>query len=707
MATLQKIRNRGMLIGIIIGGALFAFIAGDFIKSSTSFLRGSRNELAEIAGESISITDFQLELQKQIEVTRRMTQQSPTSEQEKRQREQLWNTKVDEIVMGNEYAELGINVSSDELSNMVYGDDMNPVIRQLFRNEAGIVDKDFVKKTLKQLMESPDGTPQKEYWLTIEKSLTSQRKLEKYNTLLNKGLSMPLAMAEKIAEIGSKKIDFNYIQLKYSNIADSTVNVSQADIKKYYDAHKDLFKQDESRRIEYIEFDVIPSVDDYKATKEYTTSLIEDFKKETKIKQFVDLNSDKKFDPYYYAKDENTNKELDQFAFTAKVGDVFGPYEKGDSYFIAKLNDVKYMADSVKVRHILVRPVNGDKKATENRADSLLNIIKKGSDFAKVARTNSADQQSAVNGGDLGWLQQRSPMVPEFIAAVFDMSNKEVRKVESPYGIHLIQVVKQSKNIKKAQLAIIEKEVIASQKTVQEQYAKARKFAGENLDQNKFQESASKQKLQRRIAELKRDSKLVNNIENSRSIIRMAFKAEEIGKLLFDGNQSAVFDLGNKFIVAVLSEINEEGYSPVNKVASRIKAEVIKDKKGEQLAAKLNSDIKGSESLTSVSQKAKAEVKSASDISFASFHIPGIGIEPNLIGAIAVGEKAKISKPIVGNQGVYVFNITNEKKDNLTKENIENIKNRIESNYMRSVMFSAVNALKENANIVDNRYKFF
>jgi peptidyl-prolyl cis-trans isomerase D len=177
--------------------------------------------------------------------------------------------------------------------------------------------------------------------------------------------------------------------------------------------------------------------------------------------------------------------------------------------------------------------------------------------------------------------------------------------------------------------------------------------------------------------------------------------------LLLNADKSAVFEFGNKFVVAILADIKEEGYARVNDVANTIKREIRKDKKAEQMIAELNKNSKGAQSLLSVAQKENLEVKTATGISFQSFQIPGAGIEPNVISTASMLEKGKISAPIKGNQGVYMMLITNETNDEVTDETVESFKTRLEQNYQYRTNYQAYQALKENANVVDKRYKFY
>jgi len=707
MATLQKIRNRGVFIGIIIGGALLAFIAGDALKSGGSLLANSRNEMAEIAGESVNIRDFQNRFNHSLEVNKLMSgQNSIPSEQIERLREQVWQQMVQEFVMNREYDELGISISSEELFDMVQGRNIDPTIRQLFQNENGLVDKDQVVATLKKLISAPNGTPQKAYWLNIEESIITQRTLTKYNTLVQKGLYMPNSLVSDIAAKGNRKVDFNYIVKSYNLISDSTVTVTESEIKDYYSKHEDLFKQTESRKIDYVSFDVEPSTEDYKATEKWVVDLKNDFAKESNNIQFVELNGDSDFNTYFFKQDELTNPDVNAFAFTANKGDVFGPYFENEMYKMAKLNEVKMLPDSVKARHILIRPINGDFKSAEVKADSLKDLLTKGSTFAKLAKDNSSDQGSAVNGGDLGWFTQ-GKMVPAFNDAAFSSKKNEVKVVLTQFGAHVIQVTNMSKAVKKVQLAIVDRKVEASQKTIQLAYAKARTFAGNNLDAASFAKAITADNLSRRTANLKRETKLIPGLENSRDLVRAAYNTDDTESVLLNNDNSAVFEFGNKFVVAILSSIKEEGIASIQDKVSEIRRAVRKDKKADLIIAEMAKNSAGAQSLLSIAQKENLEVKTATGISFQSFQIPGAGIEPKIISTASMLEKGNISSPIEGNQGVYMLIVTNENNDEVSDITVKALKTRLEQAYQYRTNYQAFQALKDNANVVDKRYKFY
>jgi len=708
MATLQKIRNRGVLIATVIGTALFAFIAGDALKNGSSWFNSSKSEIAVIADESISIKDFQGKVKHNQDISQMMSGQSAlSSEQMDQIREQTWQQLVQEIVMNKEYEALGIDISSEELFDLVQGENLSPIIRQIFKDETGNVDKTRIISTLKQLINAPDGTPQKAYWLNIENQIKSARQAEKYNELVQKSLYITDARAKQILTSSSKKVDFSYIVKKYSSVNDKDVEVSNAEIQKYYDEHKYLFEQNEARKIAYVTFPITPSSEDNAEAKKYIDELATEFNTVKDNKEYVNLNSDAKFNASYIKAKEIGNTELSAFASKAKVNSIYGPYEEEGAYKLAKINSVKMLPDSVKARHILIKPINNDYAAAKNFADSLVKLLKKGTKFATLAEKHSADKGSAVNGGDLGWFGPKQ-MVQPFSDTCFFAKKNAINVVLTQYGAHIVQVTRQGKKVRKVQIATVTRNIEPSQKTYNQTYAKAVKFAQSVKDANSFDTEIEKSKLTKRIgSNIKKNDKQLAGLEAPRMLIKDIYTTEDVNALVTDKDGKGIYELGNKYVVALLTEISEKGISPVNKVSATIKRELIRRKKADIITKEIAIATKGSNSLLSVGQKQGLAVQEATDISFQSFQVPGAGIEPNLIATAVQSPKGKISAPITGNQGVYVLVVNNETKEAVTKEAITQLKQQMNGMLKYRTQYQSMSALRENANIEDMRYKFY
>ncbi len=703
MATLESIRKRGgVLILIFVGVALLAFVVGDVDLSRLN----NRNKIGEIAGEEITFNDFREKLI-QNEENAKIVNNLPslTEEQQTMIRENTWQQLIAEIVMGGEYEKLGIEVTGDELFDMMLGDNMNPMIRQLFTDPAtGAMDIDQARATIRQLIEAPDNTPQKIYWLNMEEQIKNSRLQEKYNALLSKGFFITDEQAKENALNSSAGSDISYFVKSYASISDSTIQVSGSEIKEYYNARKNAYRQPESRRIEYVNFTIEPSSEDYTETQNWIKELAEEFAETPTPAEFTDLSSDVKFDASYLGKNEITNIELATFLFSGGKG-VFGPYLEDNSFRISRLSDTKMLPDSVRARHILIAPENNDFLRAKSVADSLADLLRKGADFELLARQYSTDQGSSVNGGDLGWFGPKT-MVQPFSDTAFFAKPREIKVAITQFGAHIIQVTEQSKPVEKVQIATIQKEIIPSQKTLNKVYNDARTFADGVNTQADFDKKLEEQGLAKRVASVNSGDPEITGMEDSRELVRQSYLTPASGNVIKNSEGNSIFETGNFYTIAVLTAINEAGFTPVEGVAASIKQELIRKKKAEILRKELVEAIQGSESLLSAAQKAGAEVKEAAGITFNSFQIPGAGVEPGVIAAATVLEEAKLSEPIEGNQGVYVIMVNSRTAEEVSPETITNTKAGMQQANMYRV-YQASTALTENAEIQDLRYKFY
>lgn len=713
MATLQKIRNRGgILVSIVIGLALVAFIVGDALSSGASLLNRSKNKVGEIGGESISIQDFQDKVAQNEETIKSMNQlPSLTEEQQRMIRENTWNQIVSENIMQKEYEELGIAVSGDELFDFTLGENMHPNIKQLFTNpQTGVFDKDLARQNIQAILNAPADNMQaqasKQYWLSMEEQVEAARKQEKYNSLLMKGMFIPDEIAKEYAQNALTTVDISFISKSYNTVSDSAVKVTNNEIKEYYNSHKYLFEQNESRQIAYVNFDITASAEDIKETEEWVKESMPEFAEAANVIEFANLSSEKKMPSKYYKKGEIGNEELDAFLFTEKSNDVYGPYLQDNAYNIARVADRKVIPDSVKARHILIPTNTMEVSQAKKLADSLAGLIRKGSDFDELARKYSADQNSAVNGGDLGWFTQEM-MIPAFSDSAFIAKKNEVKITRTNYGFHVLQVTDRTTPVEKVLVGIIAKEITPSQQTINKIYNDARTFANNISTLADFDAAVTANNQTKRIANLSKNDATIPGIESAREIIRQAYLADKPGYVLTDKEKSPIFETGDKFTVAVLTNVQEEGIAPLNSVAPMIRTELIRKKKGEIISKELESAIAGSESLLSVAQKANAQVMDATDVSFSSFQIPGAGIEPKLISEVILMKENQISKPIIGNQGVYVVVVNSKTAETVTPEQIAAAKNSLQQTNMTKIYYQALPALIKKAGVIDSRYKFY
>lgn len=441
MATLEKIRNRaGILIAVVIGLALFAFILQDVVSSSGSLFNRAQMEVAEVAGTSIPYELFQAKIDENENLQKLFSQQISLDEQTQIQiRERVWQDIVRSNIMQPEYKKLGIEIHENELLDMVQGNHIHPIIQQQFGDpQTGAVNKEYIGMILKNLDNDPRA---RAYWMYIEQEVIKDRMFTKYLNLIRKGLSVTSLQTKRSIADRTTKVNFDYALVPYSSISDSTIKVTNGDLKDYYNAHQNDYKQQASRDVEYIVFPIKASEEDIKTTEEWINNAKNEFIASTEPKQFVGLKSDSPFDAKYYNASEL--KEFGTWALSTNVGDVMGPIFDGNSYKIARLLDVKMMPDSVKARHILIAPKGQNQQdytSAKIKADSLLNVLKRGGNWNIIANQYSDDPGSKEKGGDLGWYPS-GVMEGNFDEASFNNKKGEIKIVETRYGFHILEVM--------------------------------------------------------------------------------------------------------------------------------------------------------------------------------------------------------------------------------------------------------------------------
>lgn len=698
MAVLQNIRNKaGLLIGII-AFALLAFLLGDMLNNG-SFGQPDRT-LAEINGDDISIDEYQARLNELTEVYKMNTGQvALDNEVTQRVQEEAWNALVRDIVMQAEYDQTGIAVTGDEIFDMVQGENVAPLIQQLFANpQTGQVDKTQILNFLKSF-DVEGGQEREAYWMFIESELARSRKNEKYNNALAKGLLVNSEEAKFNVEAAKSSRSVDFFSVAYSTISDSTIDVSSSEIKAYYNEHKALYTQDESRNIEYISFPIEASYDDENYVEDWSEKIAVEFKTIPldETSRYVRQNSDETWEEKFLGEAE-VEEGLKEFAFKNELGDIYGPYKEGAIYKVSKLVARELRSDSVQASHILIQEASPER--TEEVADSLLQVLKKNKrKMADLAQQYSKDQGSAMNGGDLGWFSD-GQMVPAFNKASFEGKTGEVQKVTTQYGIHLLIVNKKSKAVEKVKIATVLREVEASNTTYRNIYTQASKLRSESTDYTAFKAAAKEaQKRVRFGNNIMRTSQTVMGLTDSKEIVRWAYKAEA-------GDVSDVIEVDNQFVVATLTAVKEKGDRPVDEVSSTIKSTLIKQKKAAQIMAKIEAAKEGSKTITSLASKMNSSINTANNLTFNSYSVPQAGVEPKLVGAISVAEQGTISAPIEGNRGVYVFKV-NEVTASDIVPNIEDEKQRLAQTKAYMVNYQSFNTLQEAANIKDMRLLFY
>ena len=613
-------------------------------------------------------------------------------------REQAFEMMVSEIILGEEFDKLGLSVSDDELFDLVQGDNPHQAVRQMFTDpQTGAFNRSVLLNFLQNMNQDPSGQ-QLAYWTFMESQILNDQLISKYSNLIRKGLFVPGFMAREEATANSRTVDFDFIVQRYNLIPDSSVMVTTADLKKYYNEHPLNWKQQPSRDVEYVAFQTVPSAQDHEKALKETQKIKTEFETSTNDQQFVSLNSDAP-----YALQNYTAAELPVQAaslFDAAPGTTVGPYEEGNALIIAKLIQMVNVPDSVRARHILIQPkANNQIEIAKARslADSLQNVIANGGDFAIQAVSFSADQGSLPDGGDLGWVTS-GMMVPEFDQAIFSRPQGEVFVIETQFGFHVVQVTDRSAGVKKAQVVMLQKNVIASSETMQKLYTEASRFAAENRTAEAFAAAAKKSNYSVLSANyLRENDSKIGLLGNARQIVRWAFQSDQ-------DDISEVFSLDNAYVVARVSAVRDEEKAPLAQVRNEVEVQVRKDKKAEQIMKKLAESSKDKSSLLEVAGSLGAPVMKAKNISFASYSVPDAGMEPNLVAASSALPVNTLSSPVKGFNGVYLLEVAAVRD---TTPELDIAVNRLKMAYESRSTTEAIQTLRELAKVKDLRSKFY
>ena len=705
MAILEKLRTRtGVLLAIIIGLALFAFVLSDFLDSGGSLFTRSKHEIAEIAGKSIPYTEYETQVNNLEKFQQIRTGQKGFDENiMERFRMAVWENMVQDLMLEKEYKKNGIDVSEDELKEMFIGEYPHQLVVEYFGDpQTGMLNRSGLVQFIQQIQEI-DESDEKTYYTFVENEVYRSKKFEKYIGLLRKGLNATTLEARKRYADNSTTVDFDFIIRPFSVVSDSAVTFTSADIKKYYTAHKNNYKQKESRDIRYLFFEIIPSQEDYKEAENFIINNKEEFAKAENISQYVNLNSSSPFDEKNYRNGELPDTLNDIF-FNSEIGTIIGPYFEDNSYKLAKLAAINYLPDSVRARHILLQANQNNVSRVYQTADSLKDLIIKGADFASFARTYSSDKASAIEGGDLKWFKEEQ-MVKPFSDSCFFGKKGDIKVVPTQFGIHIIEITDQSKPLKRVQVGILEKKVLPSDATDQVYYSKANEFAGVNNTYEKFNKAVEDQKLTvyvRPVTGLQPLDREITGLESPRLLVKWAYEADE------KDVSSQVFKLGNKYVIGVVDKVNEEGFASVENVKAEIEHEVRKEKKAEKISADINEKIASGKTLEDLAVELNLPLKTAVGIRVTNPSLPEVGSEPVIAASALQLEKNIVSKPLTGNNGVFVIVVTQvNNAGEAAQEMLDREKFYLDRNYAARINYTAYEALKNISQIKDNRRDFY
>lgn len=647
MAILQKTREKaGMAVSIIIALALLSFIIDPQTLETAFNAMSSRNDVGVINGKTISYLDFQQDVDKFTTINEMVTGSSAQSEQQQEQvRNAAWQSLLDRYLFVKNAKAAGIRVGEEEMKDLLAGDMISPVVSQnpAFMDENGNFSKDALQNLINNISQDQTGRL-KEYWNYIQNTVYTQQFYAKYGSLFtNSNFQNPLMLRRAIAE-NNNTTNVDFVMVPNYGM-DTTVKVSGDEIRKYYESHKNMFKQNASRDMEYVVFEVKPSEADINATNEAMGKVYDEFSTTDNMKSFLARNSEKSLNEYWYKAGElsTVNSGISEFV-DANAQGTSPIVSDNNVFYAARIMATTQIPDSVYVRHILLQG------ATETKADSLLNVLVKGENFSNVAASYSADTRSAADGeqGNVGWMTQ-TYMIPGFESVLTAQVGKPYI-VKTQYGTHIVEVAKRTAPVAKKQVAILEKTALASGETFNSYYAQASKFSKIAAGKyNNYKAAVDSMGLYSHPMKVTEATSSYGSISQAKEVTRWVFD-NKVGKV------SEIITVNNNYLfVATVTGIHKEGIAKIDEVKEAIRQQLYAQKASEKAAADIAQKIKGISDLQAIADTLHSSVSTGVDVRFAS--LAGQGLDPKFIGAASVAPEGKICGPVAGTIGTYIFKV--------------------------------------------------
>lgn len=714
MAIIGKIRSKsGLLVGFVFV-SLAVFILSDQLNNKG----GGGSDLSdsaagEVFGTEINMQEYDQEVQARIAAAREnaeRTGQPYNEDMDDRIRDEVWNQRVNDIIWKKEiHNGFNVNVTTAELNDLLYGNNIPDYIKQsgMFNNSMGQFSVDSVK-SLRQRIEMMDAQA-KQWWVeNIERPVKETRKITKYFNMVAKGMYVTKAEAERDHVDKNRRFKIRYVAQQFKDIPDSTIKVTDEDIREYYNKNKHRKKYESfgSRSFSYIEFLLVPTQEDYNEAKNRMEGLYERFKNSKNDSAFVMTYAETKMFNDQYSQPGQFPADVDSLVQKSDSGTIIGPFQQGDYWKMVKVRGVKTEPEA-RVRHILLSNDKGSMDVLKKRADSIINVIKKNNNFEEMVTTFSDDPGSKGTGGVYEWFP-KGRMVKPFEDAAFDGKLNSLIKVETEYGLHIVEPLgrRESKRVKAATVDI---KVRPMKETDMAVRGRAVDFLGKITESSKFQEIAQKEKLNVQTKDLAYNQTNIDGTQGTRALAIWVQNHMEgdltDNPILVKGNEQMAMRMPggqyDRYVVARLDNIREKGVPEFDDVKEIMKIEVIRKKKGEQLAQQM----KGATSLEQLATTLKTTVRET-EISFTSSSFPDLpeaGTEYSVIGTIFSMQKpGDMSVPIKGNNGTYVVVLTSiTEAPALT--NVEESRKMLTGIVRGNAQNVAYAALRELAKIQDNR----
>jgi peptidyl-prolyl cis-trans isomerase D len=714
MNILESIRKRtGLLVGLV-GFALLIFILESLLSSGGSIFGEDYTTVAVINGKKIDSREFFDKVNRQLDMVRQARQSTTVDEETRIQvLEYIMNNYISENTIQKEFEKLGLEVSEDELYDMMVSHPHSLVLQRLTDKSTG--------KIYEQLA-TPDGAldpvkfraflssamgDQELFVKQMEEDLSGFRKAEKYSQLIKKGIYVTSKEALAYQDEQNTAVTARYVMKKYTDVSDTLVHFTDADLKKYYKENLYKYQSEEDiRKIEYVAFNIAPSDEDIKKAEENAARIAAEFKTKPLAEDSAFIAAESENNLVQISNFTRDNMIIrDTSVFTSPEGTVFGPYNEGAYLKIYKLQKVLQIADSARVRHILVGlkdPATQQPKRTpaqaKKSADSIATLLKeKKAKFDSLVLYYSDDPGSKTNGGDYGWFNENTGFVEPFKMAGLMGKKGELKVVQTQFGYHIIEVLDVSeKKHTSYRIAQISKLIEPSEETRNQIYREAQEFAGKNNTAELFDKACEEKKLSKRLADnIKRNDRSLAGIPQAKDMVKWAFSAKK-GEVNF-------FAMDDRVVVVKLAAVKDKGSIPFDEIKEDITEEVIRLKKAEWMLSQFKQN--SNKTLDQLAEIMRTPVEDVTDLNITSHFVPGLGHDDIFLGVLSATPEGKSTPAVASDNGVFVANVIKRTIRN-EKQPVQMVRNQFEQTFSYRAEGEYFNALKKKANIQNYLYKF-
>jgi peptidyl-prolyl cis-trans isomerase D len=702
MSIIQQLRDKSaVLLTGLIALSLIGFLVQDaFIGRSSGLFAGETSSVGSINGTKIDRMQFNDRV-RQIEESNR--QQGMASNEVMTQNiiESIWNGYIQEELINEQTSKLGLAFTPKEMSELLFSEDAPAEFKQLFTNpNTGAFDVQAAKNWFNNVKKSKKQEEVKMVNDQLIEPLITRSLAEKYTSLLSMGAYVPKWMIEKMNADNSSVASLNYVVVPYTTISDSSIKVTDDEINKYISNHKEEFKQEKTRSIAFVSFDANPSAEDSAAVFNKLAQMKEEFKNSPDARAFVTRNGTGI--PYFdgFALKNRLAMDAKDTLVSMPVGSVVGPYLDGGAYVIAKKLETRSVPDSVKVRHILVQvqdPRSGaitrPDSVAKKTADSLFAAIQAGANFGALAAQFSDDQGSKANGGEYNFSTVDLNLAKGFYDFIFYKPTGSKGVIKTEFGYHVMEVLNQKNFDEGYKVAYLSKRIESSEMTDNNASTAATQFAGNSRDLKSFDANVQKNNLNKRLVDNIREMDYsVGDLAN-RQFVKWIYSSKV-------GTVSEPFDFKNKYVVAVVTGVYDEGVQSAKTARVMVEPILRNQKKAEQIKKKIGT----ANSLQAIANATGSSVGLVDTLRFGDAFIPNVGPEPKVIGAsFNKANQGKVSAPIAGNSGVFTVQVNSVGAVSNLGIDPEGQRKAMVQQLRQYASYGAFESLKKAATIKDTR----